>query len=169
MLTQELVREYLDYDPMSGNLTWIKKPAKKIVIGSKAGSVKTAGNKRYLQVGLLGTNHNAHRVIWVWMTGEEPIVVDHEDWNGLNNKWSNLRNVTTLINGKNARLPSHNKSGIIGVMWDNTKQKWRVAIKVNGKTIELGYFHDKKIAAQVRRDAEIKYGFHKNHGSDRSL
>jgi len=34
----------------------------------------------------------------------------------------------------------------------------------NGKIIHLGYFANKIDAVKVRKDAEFKYGYHKNHG-----
>ena len=36
--------------------------------------------------------------------------------------------------------------------------------KIPGKQIHLGYFDDKKDAIAARKAAEVKYGFHKNHG-----
>ena len=38
MLSQQELKEYLDYDPNTGHLTWIKKANKKTVLGSRAGS-----------------------------------------------------------------------------------------------------------------------------------
>ena len=43
----------------------------------------------------------AHRVIWKMMTGEEANEIDHIDGNRGNNKWQNLRSVTTSINRRN--------------------------------------------------------------------
>ena len=42
--------------------------------------------------------------------------------------------------------------------------KERAAIKVDGKQIHLGHFTKKALAIVARSEAEIKYGFHKNHG-----
>lgn len=37
-------------------------------------------------------------------------------------------------------------------------------IKVKGKNIYLGLFVDFNNAAKARAEAEVKHGFHKNHG-----
>ena len=42
--------------------------------------------------------------------------------------------------------------------------RYRANISVNGKNISLGMYDTVEQAAQARKQAEINYGYHKNHG-----
>lgn len=57
---------------------------------------------------------------------------------------------------KNTKATSRSKSGVRGVCWDRTKEKWRANICFKGERQELGYFNDIKDAIKARRDAEDK-------------
>lgn len=90
--------------------------------------------------------------------------VDHIDHNGLNNCRSNIRLVTSGENSRNVLMSSRNKSGVIGVIWLPKKKIWQADICFNGKQIRLGVRKNKDDAIKLRKDAEILYGFHENHG-----
>ena len=81
-----------------------------------------------------------------------------------NNKWDNLRLVEGNENNLNKRMYKSNKSGRVGVSWDNRCNKWRARIKYEEKSISLGHFDDFDDACKARKAAELKYGFHPNHG-----
>jgi hypothetical protein len=66
---------------------------------------------------------------------------------------------------KNQRKCKNNTSGVTGVNWDKQTNKWRAEIMVNRKGIKLGRFTELQDAIQVRKQAEIDYGFHPNHGN----
>lgn len=44
------------------------------------------------------------------------------------------------------------------------KDKWQALIRVESRFINLGYFEDINDAIAARKEAEIKYNFHPNHG-----
>jgi hypothetical protein len=90
--------------------------------------------------------------------------VDHIDGDGTNNRLSNLRVVTSQGNSRNAKLYSTNTSGVVGVNWSSNARKWCANIKVDNKNVHLGYYTNKDDAIEARKAAEIKYGFHENHG-----
>ena len=71
-------------------------------------------------------------------------VVDHRDRNALNNTRANLRFCTYSENGANAKIRK-SKTGYKGV-WTH-RQKWRAAIRQNGKYFYLGSFETPKQAA----------------------
>ena len=90
--------------------------------------------------------------------------VDHIDGDTYNNRLNNLRVVTCQDNMRNAKLSSSNTSGTVGISWYHINGKWAAYIRVNYKKIHLGYYTNKDDAIEARRDAEVKYGFHENHG-----
>lgn len=76
----------------------------------------------------------------------------------------NIRSVTRLENTKNRKLRSDNPSGYAGVAYRNDTKKWRARINHEGKRIALGNFSTMEEAILARKEAEIMYGYHKNHG-----
>lgn len=104
------------------------------------------------------------------MTGEFPEgQIDHVNQIKTDNRFENLREVTNTINHQNIQLQKNNKSGVHGVGFHKTTKKWRACIKVNGKLIHLGLYSEKDLAIKARKEAEVKYKFHKNHGNKRPV
>lgn len=107
-----------------------------------------------------GTIYYAHRLAWLYVYGYFPEnLIDHIDQNKGNNRISNLRETNKFCNAINSGSLITNTSGVKGVYWDKQTQKWRAAIVVNNKTINLGRYKEKLHAAAARYEAEIKYGF----------
>ncbi len=150
-LTFELVRSYLHYDPESGDFTWIRRSGH-VMPGQKAGSFTSRG---YWQISFCGRSHLAHRIAWLWMTGEDaPELIDHLDNQHGNNRWSNLRAATTNINQQNHRAArSDNKSGLLGVS-NLSSGKWRAAIHKSGKQFHLGSFDTPEAAHSAYLEAK---------------
>lgn len=69
----------------------------------------------------------------------------------------NVRWVTRTEQSRNTKNHDTNKTGIRGVSWSRSKNKWRAAIYVNNTQKHLGYFDDIVDAAEARREAEEKY------------
>lgn len=134
-LTAELLRSLLDYDAEAGVFRW------RISRGSRrAGAV--AGNLRrdgYVGILVCGRLYTAHRLAWLWVTGEWPIEVDHRDGDGSNNAWTNLRLATHAQNMSNTKKPRHNTSGFKGVHL-RRQGDFSASIQHKGKTIHLGLF-----------------------------
>ena len=65
----------------------------------------------------------------------------------------------TIPKNRIIELTNKNKSGIVGVCWSNSKNRWRAHITVNGKSIHLGFFEEKERAIAAREAANRKYGF----------
>lgn len=51
---------------------------------------------------------------------------------------------------RNIKIPSDNKSGVIGVMWDKSRGKWRVEIKKGQEKIYGGRYNKKEDAIKAR-------------------
>ena len=99
-------------------------------------------------------NKKLHRVI---MDCPEGMMIDHIDHNPLNNCRSNLRICTQQQNCMNRGKTERNKSGVIGVYWFKSSEKWRARINLNNKDIYLGLFDSLEEASKARKEAEIKY------------
>ncbi len=172
MITQEQLKEVLHYCPETGVFTWLVGNKRRVHAGDVAGCVnrrKQCG-KSYRHVGVHNREYLAHRLAFLYMTGEFPEnEVDHKDGDGLNNIWTNLRAVTGLENHKNMRKPASNTSGTVGVYWCKQTRKWQSQISYAGRQVTLGRFHDKEDAIAARKAAEVLYGFHENHGTERPL
>jgi hypothetical protein len=69
----------------------------------------------------------------------------------------NVRWIDKTVQSINSRLKSTSTSGVRGVNWYASKQRWHVRIRMYGKTISLGYYKDKSEAIRVRKEAEAKY------------
>ena len=159
-LTQDKLMEILSYDYDSGNFTWKSPTNRSIRVGDIAGTVT---DMDYIQIGVLGKLYLAHRLAWLYVYGYFPTEIDHINRNKADNRILNLREVTHSENQKNQKMNSKNTSGFTGV-YKHRNGKWVAQIQVGGKSINLGYFHKIENAVATRKNAEIKYKFHKNHG-----
>lgn len=72
--------------------------------------------------------------------------IDHADGNGLNNQRQNLRIATPSQNVANTG-PRPGTSSYKGVRLDRVSQRWRAAICINGKCVNLGRFATETEAA----------------------
>ena len=102
-----------------------------------------------------------HRLILDVKKGER---TDHENHNTLDNRRKNISTCTPHENMHNIKLAKVNTSGFCGVSWSKSKGKWVARIKVHDRVFHLGYFIDKGEAVIARQVANLKYGFHENHG-----
>lgn len=92
-----------------------------------------------------------HRVI---MGVSNPsLLVDHKDYNGLNNQRGNLRVCTVGENNRHRRSAKNSSSKYLGVSFCKEKGLWAAAIFVNSKQKRLGRFKKEKDAAIAYNNA----------------
>jgi len=161
MLTASKARELFNYDPITGELINKFTRSSRSMAGEIAGSNNGCGY-RHVKAG--GRRYLNHRVIFLMKTGRWPGEIDHINHIRDDNRWENLREASHLENQRNKSLNKNNTSGVCGVYWRKDSQKWQTLIVVNNRLLHLGYYHDKEDAIAARAAAEIKYGFHENHG-----
>lgn len=155
MITAERIRELVSYDPENGIFTWRVKKARWLNVGDVAGRI---GGNGYWSIKVDGRAYQAHRLAFLWMTGEWPTQhVDHVDLDRLNNRWVNLREASRSQNQHNLPKFSTNTSGYKGVSFHKCAGKWRATIRVNGKNLHLGYGATAEDAAELYAAAARKY------------
>jgi hypothetical protein len=158
MLTAEKLREILTYDARTGVFRWKLNRGGRGKEGVVAGSkwVVTSG-RVYRQIGIDGRQYAAHRLAWLYMTGEWPVEqVDHIDGDGTNNGFYNLRQATNAENACNRQAQTNNTSGYKGVTWCKSTRKWKAQIKLGGRNKNLGRFESPQDAHSAYKAASEK-------------
>jgi len=161
--SQEILKEYFDYHK-DGKLIWKKRHgfglngSGGVEIGNEAGYLNHDG---YIHIRFQKKLYGAHRLIWVWHSGDIPIdkQIDHMDKNRSNNKIENLRLANNAQNSTNRSLSKRNKSGFNGVSFDKQTGKYKAQIMHLGKLKHLGRYDTKEEAASRREEEEKKLGW----------
>lgn len=97
-----------------------------------------------------------HRLI---MGAPEGVIVDHINWNRLDNRRSNLRFANKRLNAANTGLNAKNTSGYKGVRPSRDGRKWVAFISARGRYRHLGTFKFIEDAARAYDAAAIEaYG-----------
>ena len=89
------------------------------------------------------------------MNTPKELITDHINHDTVDNRKINLRVCSVSQNSMNTKWRNDNKSGKLGVWFDNKANKWASSIICNGENIWLGYHENKEIAIKVRNIAEI--------------
>ncbi len=154
-LTADKLRELVSYDPKTGEFRW-KARAPDAFVPSKrrtakhicenwnskhAGKIAGYLSDAYHSIRIKNRLVGAHRLAWLYMTGEWPEAeVDHRDLNKSNNSWENLRSAQHIENSRNGPMKSSNKSGFKGVHLHKQSGRYRARIQHEGKSISLGLY-----------------------------
>lgn len=107
-----------------------------------------------------------HRLI---LLADDNVVIDHRDGNPLNNTKNNLRICTQAENNYNKSMQPFNTSGVTGVSYDQSRNKWTAQIGYKGKIIHLGRFTNFNDAVKARKEAEEKYFGEYSYDNSRTL
>lgn len=153
----ETIKEWLSYNPDTGDFVWLKSPNTDTSIGSVAGKKIKAG---YMLVWIDGRYVQLHRLAWFYAYGEFPkLCIDHINGIAYDNRISNLRLATVSENRCNSKLASHNTSGFKGVSWHKASSLWQVQVKKHGKVKCLGYFKSPELAHEAYcKEAKLIHG-----------
>lgn len=166
-ITQELLKEYLSYDPITGYLTWIKKLGRKVVVGDRAGCLVNGRDSRTIKI--FGIVFLEHRLIWLYLYGYYPSKSEHIDHiNHIedDNSQRNLRLVSQAENNRNSSLRSDNALGRTGI-WITKLNKYKKYVAEirdeKGKKHSKAFYTLQEAIAQ-REAWEVQFGYHPNHG-----
>ncbi|CCV12902.1 HNH endonuclease [Mesorhizobium sp. STM 4661] len=171
---QSILHRLLDYDPATGVLTWrtrgrgwfssdrIWKTWNTRYAGKEA--FNRIDDENYQSGAILNKTYRKHQVVWLWVTGKWPRVVDHDDGNRSNNRWENLNEGTQSDNAKNLSLRIDNTSGFIGVSFHKRSSKFQAYIQTEGRRINLGLFATAIEASETQKSKAGELGYNPNHG-----
>ena len=138
-LTQARLKEVLEYSSDTGYFTWLVTRGPKAPAGTRAGTPHARG---YVALMVDQKLYLAHRLAWLYVTGAWPVhTIDHINGARDDNRLANLRDVTLQSNLHNQSTPyKSNKTGLRGVSFEPRSNKWYARIRVNKKSVMLGYF-----------------------------
>ncbi len=137
MITQEELQRKLSYSAETGVFLW-RNSFCAIRAGDVAGCVNQCG---YRQIRLGDKTYKAHRLAWLYVNGDWPKgQIDHINGDRSDNRVTNLRDVSGLVNSQNRRRPQKNNksSGLLGA--HKSKKRWASFIGINGKARRIGLF-----------------------------
>lgn len=125
-LTQDLLRGMLRYEPDTGKFFWLSDGPGRVR--------KEAGNfsREYVRIGIHGKIYYAHRLAFLYMTGQMPEMVDHKDGDTRNCRWDNLRETTPFDNARNADRRGYHK--------ESRGSKFVAQMTTNYRMETIGYF-----------------------------
>ena len=162
MITQQELKELLHYNPETGIFTWKVSTARRVSSGDVAVTKRKDG---YIQIKLNNELILSHRLIWIYMYGYLPKYIDHINGQRDDNRIINIREVSNQQNSLNSKISKNNTSGIKGVYWDKSRNKWTVRLAIDGKGKFFRRFDDIDLAKLVIEEVRNKYhGKYANHG-----
>ncbi len=159
MLNLQSIRDYLGYDPETGVFRWIARaPLHRMIVGEVAGSVKPSTGYRRIKFG--GKEYRAGRLAWFFVHGDMPprnLVPDHINGVRDDNRIENLRLATDQQNQFNRGPRRNSSSKFKGVCYVAHANRWQAGIKLNGKSLHLGWFEKEESAAHAYDVAAKKH------------
>jgi len=170
-LTAAYVRSILDYNHETGVFTWRARERCSFqrdlsyhqwiscFSGKEAGCIHKKG---YVHIVIRNKQYKAHRLAWLYVTGEWPKdQIDHRDGDRSNNRWRNLRESSNAENLQNLSKFTSNSGRLLGVSkFSASKHKpWKAQIRVNGDLHYLGIYATQELAHEAY--ARAKNSLHK--------
>lgn len=148
-LSAARLRELLHYDQITGVFTWrISRHTAKA--GDVAGSATGNG---YWRVKLDKRQYKAHRLAWLYVTGEWPEGhLDHKNRVRSDNAFLNLRPCTQMQNTQNRPARRGTATGVKGVTLSE-EGNFMARISVNKRVRYLGTFKSLEHAKRVYNEA----------------
>jgi hypothetical protein len=134
------VRAILDYDPATGVFKWKRRQGLSVQwngkwAGKVAGSPSSTG---HIHIKIEGRGYCAHRLAWLYMTGDLPNEIDHINADKTDNRFNNLRIATRAQNNANKGVQKNSASRVKGVY--KFRNKFKAQMWLDNKPVHLGVF-----------------------------
>lgn len=152
-ITQKFLKKKLKYYKRTGTFVW-KSPIPSS--GVKPGDIVGTKLNGYLCVKLNGRKFYTHRLAFLYVTGKMPPKskkVDHINGVKTDNRWKNLRLVSSLQNNRNRKEHRERITGVRLTKWGT----WEARLQHNKRTIHMGTFKTRQEAVAARRKGERMY------------
>jgi HNH endonuclease/AP2 domain len=147
ILTQDLLKSQLNYNPDTGIFTRKVSNSNFVKVGDVAGYADKDG---YIIIGVCGTQYKAHRLAWLYMTGSWPVKhIDHINRKTGDNTFINLRECDDMGNNQNQGMRKTNSSGYRGVSYFKRDGTWMAMARAWGKRKFLGYYKTPEEASKA--------------------
>lgn len=157
MITLDLLQHLFDCDPIRGVFYWRNPPALHLRRkGHLVGNRRPNGRWR---IRINGREYLRSHLMWLWVNGYMPELIDHKDRDCSNDSIHNLRTATQSQNLGNRSMMKNNTSGYRSVFWDSRKKRWRARLSYNGKRVSLGsYCTPEEAYSVVQKRGRELYG-----------
>lgn len=147
ILTQDYIKSFIDYNPETGIFT-----------NKRTGNIIGSGinDRGYKIIKINRHPYRAHRIAFLWMTGEIPDIIDHINRVRSDNRWCNLRESNHTHNAWNSTA-TRAVSGERNIHSSNNTL-WTVNIRHNGKFVSKSFPKTDEGLSQaiLWRDSKLK-------------
>ena len=144
---------FVDVFPETGKIYWNDKAYHESKRGKEAGSI-VCEEYPYTKIKYKGKNYMRHRIIFYYVYGYLPIIVDHK--NGIDNgdHIENLQESDPVHNILKKNKTSKIKTTASkGVDYRASRKKYRAQIRIDGKTKHIGYYDTEEQASIAYEEA----------------
>lgn len=177
ILTQEILKELLDYNSETGvlywkerDLKWFNKEHQCTAWNTKyadkvAERITNSKNGPYKVTCIFDANIKTHHVVWMLHNGRWPEQIDHINGNPSDNRIENLRESNATLNNRNQKMQHNNKSGYTGVHWCKMEKRWIAKGHTEKGWRTLKKSKDINVCIEARRKfIEEQGGYSARHG-----
>jgi hypothetical protein len=148
IVDQATLHKAVSYDPDTGEFSCLAPTGPRSVVGER---IDALDDKGYRRVRLFGKKFFAHRLAWLYVTGNWPVdQIDHINLDKGDNRFSNLREANAYQNGYNSS--AKNAQGLPKGVVPLPNGKFYAHCRHEGKDHYLGT-HDSVPAAKQARDS----------------
>lgn len=160
LVTPQLVRQLLDYDPDTGLFLWKSRGVPQWDARYVSTPALTFVQHGYHVGTIMRRMFRAHCVAIAHVYGHWPSgPVDHINRDRSDNRISNLRVASVEQNNRNKSTARNNTSGVTGVSYNKALEMWEAYINARGRRVRIGFFTDADAAATARKIAEKTHGY----------